>query len=211
VRRVTGRRCGESGTRGAILAAARDHFAAGGFNGASLRAIAAAGVDTGLIRHFFGCKDNLFIATLQVPDEAFQWMRKALDGDVDRLGERMVDAYLRLWENPVTAEPLLAVARSAISSQKGTNRLRAVCGGSVFHDFLPHVAADRPETRIALAGAHLMGVALARYVVQVPPLANLDRDELIATCAPVIQRYLTEPLPLPVDALHPPPEGRFRG
>jgi AcrR family transcriptional regulator len=196
VRRVTGRRCGESRTRAAILAAARDHFAARGFNGASLRAIAAAaGVDTGLIRHFFGCKDDLFIATLHVPDEVFEWMRKALDGDVGRLGERMVDAYLRLWENPATAEPLLAVARSAISSKKGTNRLRAVCGGSVFRDFLPHVGIDRAETRIALAGAHLMGVALARYVVQVPPLVNLGRDELIATCAPAIQRYLTEPLP----------------
>jgi hypothetical protein len=57
------------------------------------------------------------------------------------------------------------------------------------------LAADQAEVRSALAGAHLMGIALARYVVRVPPLIDLDRDVLIAMCAPAIQRYPTQPLP----------------
>ncbi len=191
-----GRRAGDSGTREAILAAARDQFAAKGYGGASLRTIAAAaGVDTALIRHFFGSKDGLFAATLHVPEEILQHMLRALDGPSDRLGERMVDMYLRLWEDPATAGPILAVARSAISSDKAADRLRNILGAVVFRRALPHLAADHADVRVALAGAHLMGVALARYVVRVEPLTALDRDALIAMCAPAIQRYLTQPLP----------------
>lgn len=191
-----GRRVGDSGTREAILAAARDQFAAKGYGGASLRTIAAAaGVDTALIRHFFGSKDDLFAATLHVPEEVLQHMLRALDGPSDRLGERMVDMYLRLWEDPATAGPILAVARSAISSDKAADRLRNILGAVVFRGALTHLAADDADVRVALAGAHLMGVALARYVVRVEPLTALDRDTLIAMCAPAIQRYLTEPLP----------------
>ncbi|WP_433616516.1 TetR/AcrR family transcriptional regulator [Dactylosporangium sp. CA-139114] len=196
-RRTTGRRAGgDSGTREAILAAARDQFAAKGFDGASLRVIAAAaGVDTGLIRHFFGSKDDLFAATLHIPDSIVQRMLTALAGDAERLGERMVDTYLHLWEDPATAEPILAIARSAISSDKAADRLRAILGANLFRQALPHLPEDHADARAALAGAHLMGIALARYVVRVPPLVDLDRAALVAFCAPAIQRYLTQPLP----------------
>lgn len=191
-----GRRAGESGTREAILAAARDQFAGKGFSGATLRGIAAAaGVDTALIRHFFGSKDDLFAATLHIPEEIFRRALTALDGDPSRLGERMADTYLRLWEEPETATAVLAVARSAISSDQGADRLRALLGAVVFRPAMPHIVADRPDVRISLAGSHLLGVALARYVVRVEPLAALGRDEVIAFCAPAIQRYLAEPLP----------------
>src|SRR4051794_23640348 len=108
-----GRRTNGSGTREAILAAARDQFAAKGYHGAALRTIAAAaGVDAGLIRHFFGSKDDLFAATVHIPPEVAAGLLSALAGDPEGLGRRMADAYLRLWEDPATAEPIRAVARS---------------------------------------------------------------------------------------------------
>lgn len=191
-----GRRIGDSGTREAILAAAREQFAGKGFDGASLRTIAAgAGVDAGLIRHFFGSKDDLFAATLQIPDEIIQRVLAALAGDRDHLGERMALAYFTLWEDPATAGPLLAIARSAIASDKAGDRLRAILSARVLQHATPLLATDQQETRATLAGAHLLGIALARYVLRVESLASLEREALVAMCAPAIQRYLTQPLP----------------
>jgi AcrR family transcriptional regulator len=178
------------------MAAAREQFANKGYDGASLRTIAAtAGVDTGLIRHFYGSKDDLFAATLHIPEEIPQRVLGALAGDPESLGERMTDAYLRLWEDPATAEPILAIARSAIASNKAADHLRTILGARLLHQASPQLASDRQDTRAALAGAHLMGIALGRYVLCVEPLTSLDRDTLIAMCAPAIQRYLTHPLP----------------
>jgi AcrR family transcriptional regulator len=191
-----GRRGGDSGTREAILAAARELFASKGFDGASLRMIAsAASVDTGLIRHFYGSKDELFAATLHIPEEIIQRVLGALAGDRRLLGRRMTDAYLTLWEDPATAEPIRAIARSAIASDKAGDRLRAILSTRLVQQALPHLAADQQETRATLAGAHLLGIALARYVVRVEPLASLDRETLVAMCGPAIQRYLTQKLP----------------
>jgi hypothetical protein len=107
----------------------------------------------------------------------------------------MSDAYLRLWEDPATAEPILAIARSAIASNKAADRLRAILGSRLLHQVGLQLASDDQDTRAALAGAHLLGIALGRYVLRVEPLTSLDRDTLIAMCAPAIQRYLTQPLP----------------
>jgi AcrR family transcriptional regulator len=198
-RRTVGRRTGESGTREAILAAAREQFAGKGYGGASLRVIAAAaGVDAGLIRHFYGSKDDLFDAALELPQEVPQRMAQALTGDPDHLGERLVDTYLSLWEDPASAAALLAIVRSAIASDRAADRLQAMLSARFLADLAPHlgeVADGQP--RAALAGAHLLGVAIARYVVRIGPIADMDRDTLIAMCAPAVQRYLTAALPPP--------------
>jgi AcrR family transcriptional regulator len=197
-RRTVGRRTGDSGTRAAILIAAREQFAGKGYDGASLRVIAAAaGVDTGLIRHFYGSKDDLFDAALELPNEIPQRMARALAGDPAGLGERLLDAYLGLWEDPASAGALLAIVRSAIASDRAADRLQAMLSARFLADLAPHLGEATGQARTALAGAHLLGVAVARYVVRVGPLADLDRDELIALCAPTIQRYLTGPTPPP--------------
>lgn len=192
--RPAGRRAGESGTRDAILAAAREQFAVKGYDGASLRVIAgAAGVDTGLIRHFFGSKDDLFDAALQFPPGAIEQIAQAVAGDPERLGERLVDAYLRLWEDPASSEALLAIVRSAIASDHAADRLQTMLNARFLTQIAPHLSEEDGHTRAALAGSHLLGIVIARYVVRVGPIAALDRETLVAWCAPAIQRYLTGP------------------
>ena len=62
-----GRRPG-GGTRAAILAAARQSFGDGGYDHATIRDIAArAGVDPALVHHYFGTKEHLFAAALELP------------------------------------------------------------------------------------------------------------------------------------------------
>ena len=63
-----GRRPGAPDTRAAVLAAARAAFAAKGFGGTTIRAVAAdAGVDPALVHHYFGTKDDLFLAAMELP------------------------------------------------------------------------------------------------------------------------------------------------
>src|SRR3982751_1808342 len=87
----TGRRPGNQDTREAILASARQAFAERGFDGASIRHIATgAGVDPALVHHYFGAKDQLFLAALQVPVDPGTLLPQALAGDPDTVGERLL-------------------------------------------------------------------------------------------------------------------------
>ncbi|MEV6349213.1 TetR family transcriptional regulator [Actinoplanes sp. NPDC051851] len=194
-RRTAGRRAGDSGTRAAILDAAREQFAAKGYDGASLRVIAAsAGVDTGLIRHFYGSKDDLFDAALEIPQEFTQQLARAITGDPEHAGARLVETYLSLWENPASSGALLAIVRSAIVSDRAADRFQAMLTARFLADLAPYLGGGDGPARAAIAGAHLLGIAIARYVVRIGPMAEFDRATLIAWCAPTIQRYLTGPL-----------------
>lgn len=186
-KRPTGRRAGDSGTRDAILDAALRLFAAQGFEATSLRAIAAeAGVDAALIRHFFGDKESLF-TTVVTDRTALPAHLTAGVGDRSTAGRAFTDAYLGLWEDPATRPVVLALVRSATTSPHAAQMLREFLG-----HLLPSLLGpgDRHVERAALAGSHLLGVAVARHVVAVPVLAALSYDALVDEMAPTIQRYL---------------------
>lgn len=191
-KRPVGRRVGESGTRDAILDAARDFFAEHGYEGASMRAIAArAGVDSRLIRYFFGSKEKLFATTIADRTVIPERMAAAIAGPAETLGTRTTDAYLRLWENEETAPILHALVRSAMTSQRGIELLIETIGGRV-RETAPLPMTDDPRApQFALALAHLFGVAMARNVLRIPILADMPHDELVSRLSPAIQRYMT--------------------
>jgi AcrR family transcriptional regulator len=188
--RRTGRRPGAAGdSREQILAAARQEFAEKGFAGATLRSIAqAAGVNIALIAHFFDNKDGLFLATIELPAPIREGLREFLAYDVDHAAERLARAYLGAWEDPATREPLLATVRSAITSGQAMQRLRALIAGAMHRDDTP--ADTERETRVALAMSHLLGVAIARHIAQVPQIAGIEFDRLVAEVTPVVQLHL---------------------
>lgn len=191
-KRPGGRRTGDSGTRQAILDAARDLFAQHGYAGASMRAIAGrAGVDTGLIRHFFGDKNGLIAATVAEGSTAPDRLADALSGDPHTMGTRLTETYFALWEAPDTGPTLEAVLRSATSSPKAMDLLRTTLGPRIQNRLLGAEADPARTTGAALAVSHLMGVALARYVIKAEPLAALDLTTLVGLVAPTVQRYLT--------------------
>ncbi len=189
----TGRRSGPSGTRDAILAAARTHFASEGYS-ASLRTIAGtAGVDVALIRHFFGSKDALFDAILEIPEDTDATILEALAGDSDQLGERLVRAYLSLWEDPKIAEPLLAIARTALATQRTAEHLRTRLAERLLNGGLTGLVPGQRVRLVALVGPQLMGIALARYIVRSQPLVDMDIEEIAALVGPGIQQLLMAP------------------
>ncbi len=192
----TGRRPGPVSSRDAILAAAREQFTQHGFKGATLRAIAGrAGVDPGLIRHFFGDKEGLFTASMEMPPEAPAAVLGVFDEPVDEWGERLTRAYLSLWEDPDTSGPLRATVVSAFSNDQALERLRHFIVTTVLEQARPHLPPDDPDLRLATAMTHIIGIALGRYLLQAPPLVAADLDDIVALVGPSVQRYLTGPMP----------------
>lgn len=190
-RRATGRRAGDSGTRDAILDAARERFAELGYDRASLRAIAAAaGVDPALIRHFFTDKEHLFAAVMADRTTIADRLGTALAGPADGLGARVTEAYLGLWDDPEVQPILLGLVRSATTSTAAAELLLGALAARLLPASALGSADPERARRLALAASHLFGVAVGRVLLRIPPLAEASRRDLVAELAPVIQRYL---------------------
>jgi len=197
----TGRRRGSPDTREAILAAARAAFAERGYDGASIRSIAAgAGVDPALVHHYFGAKEQLFLATVGAPVDPAQFIPAALAGDDAHLGERVVAMFLRLWDDAPTGPMILALVRSAIAHDWSARMLREFLAAQILRRLVARMdvpAAERP-IRAALTASQMIGLGVTRYVLKIEPLASLDTPAGVAMVAPTVQRYLTGPLTVPV-------------
>ncbi|MFF5484621.1 TetR family transcriptional regulator [Streptomyces virginiae] len=181
------------GTQERIRLAAREVFAERGYDKTSVRGIAkVAGVDPALVHHYFGSKDDLFAAAIEVSIEPALVVPAVIGEGPDGVGERLARYFLGVWENPVTRVPLLAVIRSALTHEAAAKVLREL----VLRRLLARVAADLdvpdPTFRAELAASHMVGIAILRYVVQVEPLASADPEKIVALVAPTLQRYLTE-------------------
>jgi AcrR family transcriptional regulator len=191
-RRRSGRRPGPAETRDAILTAARAEFGSRGFDGATIRAIAAgAGVDPALVMYFFGSKQQLFLESIELTLRPAEVLPRVLEGGLEGIGERLTRFYLGLWENPQTREAVAAIVRSAFSHEGAAEVIRGFLGSEVFGRVAEHLPGADPELRVELAGSHLVGLAIARHILRVEPLASADAEAVISRVAPTVQRYLT--------------------
>jgi AcrR family transcriptional regulator len=190
-----GRRPGAPDTRAAILAAARELFAAQGYGGTSVRSIAtAAGVDSALVHHYFGTKDDLFVAALELPVDPRVALAGAIAEGPDGAGERMLRVFLSVWDDPELQLPLLGLARG-ILEPSGHRLMRDGFIPAVLQPVGVALGIERPEVRMPLVASQVIGLILVRYVLEVEPVASMSADDVVAIYAPTIQRYLTDPLP----------------
>jgi AcrR family transcriptional regulator len=190
----TGRRPGKPATREAILAAASAAFAERGFDRASIRGIAAAaGVDPALVHHYFGTKDNLFLASIEAPVDPRELLPFIVEGGLDEVGERLVQAVLRVWGDPVSQPRLAAIVRSALQHEPAARLLREFFATQILRPVLAELdlPLDEAPLRGSLVASQMMGLALARYVLRLEPLASTPPDQVVAFVGPTIQRYLT--------------------
>jgi AcrR family transcriptional regulator len=188
----TGRRPGESGTRTAILDAARASFTENGYDRATIRDVARrADVDPALVHHYFENKQRLFAATVQVPFDPSEIIGRVLDGDPNSLGNRIVQTFLEVWDGQAGHSPMVALIRSATTNPQAAQMIREFLSTEVLGRITRNVQMPQAEVRAALVGSHLMGVALMRYVITVDPIASASRDELADLIGPALQRYLT--------------------
>ncbi|EPH42150.1 hypothetical protein STRAU_4797 [Streptomyces aurantiacus JA 4570] len=179
--------------REVILEAARAQFSERGYEKASVRSIAkAAGVDSALVHHYFGTKEQVFAAAIEVAfAPAFQAPGAVEDGPPEELGERLTRFILGVWDNPETRAPLLAIVRSAVSNETAAAVFRDLVAGQVLARIARGLDLPDAELRAELAAAQLVGTAMLRYVIKVEPLASVDLEQIVARVAPVVQGHLT--------------------
>jgi AcrR family transcriptional regulator len=190
-----GRRPGSPDTRAAILDAARALFASGGLSGTSVRAVAArAGVDPALVHHYFGTKDDLFVAALALPIDPREVLAPVVAHGPDGAAERLLRVFLSVWDDPELQLPLLALARS-LTDPSGKELLRDGFLKVVIGPLGVALGIDEPERRMPVVASQILGLILMRYLLEVEPVASMPADELVGIYAPTIQRYLTGALP----------------
>jgi AcrR family transcriptional regulator len=193
VNRRSGRRPGSPDTREAILAAARTAFAGKGYDQASIRAIAAlAAVDPALVHHYFGTKEQLFLATMNVPFDPAEVLPGILGGPRDEAGVRLVRFVLDVWDSPAGAAAL-ALVRSALSNEWTARLVREFVVTQLLNRVISGLDLDEREApiRTTLVATQIVGLAMVRYIVKIEPIASAPAARLVAMIGPTVQRYLT--------------------
>lgn len=195
-RRRRGRwRTGEESRR-RILEAARWAFAEYGYDRATVRQIAAeARVDAAMVYYFFGAKPRLFAAAMALPRNPAESLAALLDDGLDGLGDRIVRHFVEVWDDVGSFEPIFALLRSAPTDGRSAGLLREFIEREVIGQLRQAVGTPDATLRAELVGSQLLGLALARYVVAVEPLASAAPDTVAAWVGPALQRYLTGPDP----------------
>lgn len=187
-----GRRVAGGDTPGAILDAARTRFAETGYTATTLRVIARdAGVDPALILHHFGSKEALFRRAMQFPIDPSAVAALIQDPDKEGLGVRLTVYFLDLWERETTRASLLTMLRSALTHDAAAGMLRGFISEALVGRIAASIPAPDAELRATLVGSHLVGLALARYLIRIEPLASADPSTVARWVAPTLQRYLT--------------------
>ena len=192
----TGRRPGNQDTREAILTAAREAFAERGFDGASIRAIAAgAGVDPALVHHYFGNKDQLFLAAIDAPINPAELLDRVAAGDRADVGDRLVRTLLSVWDSPA-GSAAIALVRSAVANDAMSTLVRQFIVDRLVRGVVVRMGVERAEAplRATLVASQMAGLVMVRYVLKAEPLASASPDAVAAAIGPTIQRYITGPI-----------------
>ena len=175
-------------TRAAILSAAQDLFADQGYERTTVRDIAAqAGIDPALVIRYFGSKEGLFaraaLFDLQLPD-----LRRV---DPTERGSTLVRPFLGLWEGERANGGLAILLRSAASNPLAAEKLKEVFAGQVLPTLAQAVGTGNAAEQAGLVSSQLLGLALCRYVLKLPPVVDMPSEHIVRDVGPTIQRYLS--------------------
>jgi AcrR family transcriptional regulator len=174
-------------TKAAIMAAARERFGASGFQAATIRAIAAdAGVDPAMVMRYYGSKDKLFAAAADF-DLRFPELS---EGDRTQVGRAVVRHFLERWEGD---EALVILLRSSATNGEAAQRMQEIFGSQLEPLVATLVPAGESGMRAGLIATQILGMALCRFVLRLPPVVAMSRDQIVDWLGPTIQRYLGVP------------------
>jgi AcrR family transcriptional regulator len=189
--RKRGPRPAGSDTREAILEAARDQFAEHGYGRTTVRGVASgAGVDPRLVTHYFGSKRELFRESIRLPVDPEVFFAQVFTGEPERLAERVAMALVSSLEQGETRRTALAIMRAAATEPEAAEIIRSVLTARVLAPLVSHMDVDQAELRATLVATQFVGLAMARYVVAIEPLASAPPDVIVRALTPVIDHYL---------------------
>lgn len=186
-----GRRRGNPDTRATILAAAEAEFADKGFDRASMRGIArAAGVDPSLIYHYFGSKDDVLLASLNVPFDPREVIPGLTRQGTAGLGNRIAARFVDIWDDEANQTRLVAVVRASMSSLAAQDLLTSGLVRMILRPITETIGSSDAELRGQYVASQLLGLAMTRYVLRLEPICSAPAHVVIAGVGPSLQRYL---------------------
>jgi AcrR family transcriptional regulator len=193
---AVGRRPGNADTRGEIVDAAKRVFAAKGYDGTSLRAVAReAGVDPALVHHYFEGKSSLFVAAMALPFDPRQVKEQA--ETAEHSGARTIESFLTMWDNAEGSGSSFASCVAAMAASTNVaDAMREFVNERVWSNRAP-IAGETVATakrRTAMVSSQLMGLAFTRYLLRVPPMATASPKQIGRWIGPTLDRYLEGPL-----------------
>lgn len=195
-RRRPGRPPGSSDTRERILEVARDLFASNGIDKTSIRSIAAgAGVDAALVHHYFGTKQQLFAAAIHAPINPMDVIGPLREVPVEQLGLVLPTVILPIYDSEI-GKGFIATLRALIAGSDA-GLVRSFLQEIITAEIGPRVD-DPPGSgriRVQYVASQLLGVVMARYILELEPFVSLPVEQIAATIGPNLQRYLTGELP----------------
>jgi AcrR family transcriptional regulator len=188
----TGRRPGASRTRDAILEAARREFGQHGYDRATIRGVArGAGVDPALVHYFFGTKAELFAAAMELPVNPAELAQTLLAGEPERIGERLIATFLSVWDHGDNRDVFIGLLRSAVTDEQAATLLREFAMRELFGRVAAALGTPDAELRANLVFSQIFGLAVARYILRIEPLASTPGELVAAAVGPTVQRYIT--------------------
>jgi AcrR family transcriptional regulator len=195
-RKRPGRPPGISDTRDRILANARELFARNGIGNTSIRAIAAAAdVDAALVHHYFGTKEQLFAAAVHIPIDPMQILGPMREVPLEQLGLTLPSLLLPLWDSEL-GSGIIATLRSLLAGDD-VSLIRSFLQDIITVEVGPRV--DNPPgsgpIRVQFVASQLVGVVIARYILELEPFKSLPVNQIAETIAPNLQRDLPGELP----------------
>jgi AcrR family transcriptional regulator len=189
--RRPGRPTSDTGTREAILEAARRQFGDQGYQRTTLRSVATrAGVDPRLVLHYFGSKAGLFEASVELPVDPSVLIERIFSGPPEGVGLRAAELLVGVLEDGDSRRGFLALLRAAVADPEAAASIRGVLAGRLLLPVAHHIGGAAPEVRAAMLSTLLVGVAIGRHVIAFEPMTAMPREQLVRALVPVIHHYL---------------------
>lgn len=150
-----------------------------------------AHVDPTLVSHFYGDKQRLFLQVVELPFEPSAVLPGLLTGPRRELGVRLASFVLGVLEDPDGRSRVLGLVRAATSEPEAARLVRDLITRELLVPLAAAIDDEEAEYRAGLVMSQIVGLAIARYIVAVEPLASAPIEKVIVDISPTIQRYLT--------------------
>ncbi|MDQ2624160.1 MAG: TetR family transcriptional regulator [Actinomycetota bacterium] len=193
--RRRGRRPAGEDTRALILDAARAEFTAHGYEKTSGRAVArAAGVDPALVRHYFANKGELFAAVfVPLGINPMSRISELAPAGPEALAQGILRTVLSVWDTPLGRQRLRPIFAGLISADPKLSFFRDFLVRRVLGTVVEKIDVDHAELRVNLMASQIIGVLVAKVLLEIEPLASMDHESVVRMVGPSLVRYLTEP------------------
>jgi len=193
------RRRGPRGARGDVAAkiidAARKRFAEDGFAATALTTVARdAGVDNKLVHYYFSSKEELFEATLTVPEDFLATAVEATTSPLPDRGEAIVRNLLRAWDDPQLRLTFRSILLMAAHEEVAMVRVREYFEDRLLVAIEDGLSDEDRRLRVGLISSQLIGLAFSRFVFRLQQVAAIDDDTIVSMVGATVQRYLTGPI-----------------